>query len=124
MKYITNIVLTVIGLAVLFFLPQPAVIGFVELPESTVNGIGLVVLLVVSWLLSGLITLVPWLAFLDQFRIPLASAVALALVNAIQVATPDLYGPGVIMIINFILWVIGLFITFEKFKARGSTLLR
>lgn len=124
MKYTTNIILIAIGLAVLFFLPQPAVQGFVQLPEQTVDGIGLVVLLAVSWLLSGLITLVPWLAFLDQFRVPFAAAVALALVNAIQNFVPDQYGEGAIMIINFILWVIGLYVTFDKLRERGSPLMR
>ena len=100
----------------------PAVAGFVELPDDVRVGIGSVVLVAVSWLLARLIVLIPPLAFLDQFRIPLAAAIAFQLVTLIQNAVPDAYGPVSILALKFVLAVLALFLTFDRLRLKGYRL--
>lgn len=100
----------------------PARAGFVALPDDVRAGIGAVVLVVVSWVLAKLITLVPFLAFLEEFRVPLASAIAFALVDFIQNAVPDAYGSVAVLALQLVLAVLALFLTFDKLRLRGNRL--
>lgn len=99
-----------------------SVAGFVQLPDDVRAGIGAVILVVVSWALAKLITLVPFLKFLDEFRVPLASAIAFELVNVIQNAVPDAYGTVAILALKLVLAVLALFLTFEKLQKKGYRL--
>ena len=56
--------------AVLLTSCAPAVQGFVDLPDNVEAGITAVVVWLVSWLFVQLITLLPFLAFLDEFKMP------------------------------------------------------
>ena len=100
----------------------PTIAGFVQLPEDVRAGIGAVVLVAVSWALAKLISLWKPLAFLEEFRVPLASAIAFALVDAIQNAVPDAYGSVAILALQLVLAVLALFLTFERFRQKGYRL--
>jgi hypothetical protein len=93
--------------------------GFVELPDDVRVGITSVVLVAVSWLIVRLVTLIPALKFLDQFRTPLAMAVAAELITLIQNAVPDAFGSIAILALKLILAVVALFLIAEKLKAKG-----
>lgn len=97
----------------------PAAAQFVELPEDVRVNIGAVVLVAVSWVLARLIALIPWLAFLDDFRVPLAAAIATQLIDLFQNAVPDAYGDVAVLAVKLVLAVLALFLTFSRLKERG-----
>jgi hypothetical protein len=93
--------------------------GFVQLPDTVQAGITAVILWAVSWLFVQLITLVPWLAFLDEFKTPLAMAIAAALIGWIQNAVPDAYGAVAILAIQLVLAILALFKVGEVLQKRN-----
>jgi len=97
----------------------PAVQGFVDLPDKTEAGITAVVVWLVSWLFVQLITLLPFLKFLEDFKTPLSMALAGQLISLIENAVPDAFGGVAIAGITFILTILALFGVGEVFKARG-----
>jgi hypothetical protein len=97
----------------------PAAAGFVELPEDVRIGIGSVVLVVASWLIARLVLLLPFLRFLEDFRVPLAAAIATQLIDVIQNAVPDAYGEVAVLALKLVLAVLALFLTFDRLRLRG-----
>ncbi len=77
--------------------------GFVSLPDDVVKGINLVILAAVSYAIAYIVVLVPFLSFLEQFRLPLAGAIAVQLIDVLQVAIPDQYGTFAIYVLRAIL---------------------
>ena len=63
-------------------------VGFVDLPDNVETGITAVIVFAVSWLFVQLITLIPFLAFLDEFKLPLAMAVSAQVITLIENAVP------------------------------------
>lgn len=93
--------------------------GFVELPGGVKAGITAAVLVVVTFGFMKLITLVPFLQFLEPFREPLAMAIAAEIITYVQNITPDAYGTVVILGIQLILAILALFKFFEILRVRG-----
>ena len=108
--------------AVVALVSSAPIAEFVDLPQDVEQGIGLVLLAVVSWLFAKLISLIPWLAFLDQFRIPFAAAIALELINLIELNVPDAFGDVAILTIKLVLAILAIFIAFEQLRKRGFRL--
>lgn len=102
--------------------PASAQAQFVELPGEVKSGITAVVLVAVSWVFAKLISLVPYLKFLDPFRVPLAMAIAIELIRVVEVAVPDAFGPIAILALQLVLAVLALFGVAEKLKERGIRL--
>lgn len=100
----------------------PAAHPFVELPEDVRVGLGAVVLALVSWVLVRVVTLFPWLKFLEEYRLPVAAGLAAVLVDFLQNAVPDAYGRVAILALQLILAVLALFITFERLRQKGNRL--
>lgn len=108
MKYLAPVI--IVALVVLL----PAVggtvgMGFVDLPEPVETGITAVVVWAISWVFVQLITLVPFLKFLDQFKMPLAMAISAQLISLIENLVPDAFGGVAISGIVFVLAVLALF---------------
>ena len=97
--------------AMLLLLPASAAVnmGFVDLPPQVETGITAVVVFGVSWLFVQLITLVPFLAFLEQFKMPLALAVSAQLIAWIEQLVPDAYGGVAVSGIVLVLAILALF---------------
>ena len=64
---------------------------FVSLPDPIKVSITGVIVWLVSWGITQLVTLVPFLKFLEDFKQPLALAIAAALITALESAVPDAY---------------------------------
>lgn len=92
---------------------------FVQLPDTLKADITALVVFVVSWLFMKLIELIPALSFLEEFRVPLALAVASQLIGLIQTATPDAYANVVILALQLGLAILALFLGAGQLKARG-----
>lgn len=97
----------------------PAVQRVVDLPDTLEADITALVLFGVSWVFVQLVTLVPFLKFLDDFKVPLSMAISAQLIGLIETSVPDAYGAVVILALQLILAVVALFLTAEKLKARG-----
>lgn len=114
----------VVAMAVAFLLsacsPVAGVVqSVVDLPDTVEANITALVLFGVSWLFVQLITLVPFLKFLDEFKVPLSMGIAAQLIGFIESAVPDAYGAVAILAIQLLLAVVALFLTAEKLRARG-----
>lgn len=116
-KFFSLLLIVLLGVFVLSAC-APVRNGFVSLPDDVKTGIGSLVLVAVSWLFARLITLIPWLAFLDEYRVPFAMGIAMALVNYIQNAVPDAFGDIAVLALKLVLAVLALFLTFEKLKQK------
>lgn len=99
--------------------PQGLRASFVQLPDTLKADITALVLVIVSWLFMKLLELVPALKFLEEFRVPLAMALASQLIGLIEVGVPDAYGQVAIIAIQLILAVVALFLGAQKLKDRG-----
>jgi len=82
---------------------------FIALPDEVKVGLTAVVLWVVSFFLAKLIALVPFLKFLEEFREPLAFAIAAALIGAIEAAVPDAYAQILVVGLQLILAILAFF---------------
>lgn len=116
------------AIIVLLLLLLPSVGGgtgvmpFVDLPNGVEVGIASLILFLASWLFVQLITLFPFLAFLDEFKVPLATAVSAQLIAWIEQLVPDAYGDVAISGIVFILAILAVFgvgAKLAKMNARG-----
>jgi hypothetical protein len=105
--------------AVLLAACAPASQGFVALPDGVRLGITAVVVWVVSFFLAKLIALVPFLSFLEEFREPLALAIAAALIGWIENIVPDAYGAIAVIAIQLILAILAFFGVGNVLKKRG-----
>lgn len=99
--------------------PVPALQGFAPLPDTVKVGITAVVLFVVSFFLAKLLALVPFLKFLEEFREPLALAIAAALIGWIESAVPDAYAQVAVIALQLILAVLALFGIGTTLKNKG-----
>ena len=93
--------------------------SFVELPADQQARIAALVLVVVSWAIAKLIALIPFLSFLEQFREPLALALAAELINLIQNGIPDAFGGIAVAAVQLLLELAALVIVFVKLRERG-----
>ena len=93
--------------------------GFVALPDDVKIGIAAVVLWLVSFVFSQLIALVPFLKFLEEFREPLALAIAAALIGWLENALPTGLDNIAILAIQLVLAVLAAFGVSAVFKKRG-----
>jgi hypothetical protein len=93
--------------------------GFVELPDELKIVITSLILAAVSFVFAKLIALVPFLAFLEQFRQPVAMAVAAALIGWFQNIVPDAYAAVAILGLQLVLAVLALFKVGDVLKERG-----
>ena len=82
---------------------------FVALPEDVKIGIIAVVLWLVSFVFAKLIALVPFLKFLDEFREPLALAIAASLIGALENALPSGFDSIAILALQLVLAVLAIF---------------
>lgn len=96
---------------------------FAQLPDTLKADITALVLVVVSWLVAKLITLIPPLRFLAEFQVPLAMAIAAQVIGYIETATPDAYAAVVILALQLVLAVLALIFTAAQLKAKGYRLL-
>lgn len=99
--------------------PQGLRASFVELPGTVKADITALVIFIISWLFMKLVELVPALKFLEEFRVPLAMALASQLIGLIEVGVPDAYGAVAILAIQLILALVALFLGAQKLKDRG-----
>lgn len=84
-------------------------LGFVELPQNVQTGITAVIVFGVSWLFTQLITLAPFLKFLDEFKLPFATAISAQVIAFIQNNVPDAFGGVAVSGIVFLLAILSLF---------------
>lgn len=113
-----------IVLLLVVFLPVSnsfgTVLGFVDLPGEVEAGITAVVVWVISWIFVQLITLIPLLAFLEQFKLPLALAISAQLITWAEVIIPDAFGGVAIAGIVFILAILALFGIGEQLRKQEA----
>lgn len=93
--------------------------GFVALPDSVKVGITAVVLWLVSIVITNLVLLVPFLAFLEQFKQPLSLALAAALIGLVEKAIPDAYAKVAVIAIQLVLAVLAMFGIGQTLAALG-----
>lgn len=93
---------------------------FVALPDPVKAGIAAVVLYVVSVAIANAILLVPFLAFLEAFKIPLASGLAAALIGWIEKVLPDAYPEASILAVQLLLAILAAFGIGLTLTAQGT----
>jgi len=81
----------------------------ITLPDPIKAGLMAVVLYVVSIVFTNLILFAPFLQFLEQFKMPLASGLALALIAWIQKVVPDLYEKVAIAALELVLAILAIY---------------
>jgi len=92
---------------------------FVALPDPVKIALTSVVVWLVSWGFAQLIALIPFLSFLEQFREPLALAIAAALIGWVETAVPDAYAGIAVASIQLVLVILAFFGVGAGLKARG-----
>lgn len=98
----------------------PSIQGIVDLPGEVEGKITAFFVFAISWLFVQLITLVPVLSFLDEFKIPLAMAVSAQVIAWIERIVPDAYGGIAIAGIVFLLSILALFMTARELMRRNA----
>lgn len=83
--------------------------SFVALPDPIKVSITALIVWAVAWLFAKVITLVPFLSFLDPFKEPIALAIAAALIGAFEQAIPDAYAQVAIVGVQLLLAILALF---------------
>ena len=96
--------------------------GFVALPDEVKVGIISAVLWLVSVVFAYLITLAPFFRFLEDFKQPIALAIAAALIGALENAIPDSLGAAAVIGIQLVLALLALFGVGTVLKKRGYRL--
>lgn len=91
----------------------------IALPEPLKLSITGLFVWLVAFLFAKLITLVPFLKFLEPYKTPIAMAAAAAVIGWIELNTPDAYGAAVVAAIQLILVILALFGVGEALKQRG-----
>lgn len=94
--------------------------GLIVLPEPIKASITAVVVYLVSLLFANLILLAPFLVFLEQFKIPLALAIAMAVIAWIEKVVPDLYASVAIAALQLVLAILAVFGVGTALAAMGS----
>jgi hypothetical protein len=98
----------------------PTVQGFVALPDDVKIGLTAVVVWVVSFFFAKLLALVPYLKFLEQFREPLALAIAAALIGVIETNIPDAYATVAVVAIQLLLAILAMFGVGRVLKTKAA----
>jgi len=93
--------------------------SFVALPDPVKVGITAVVLWGVSFFFAKLIALVPFLKFLEEFREPLALAIAASFIGWLENALPTGLDNVAVLAIQLLLAVLAAFGVGNALKARG-----
>jgi len=92
---------------------------FVELPSALKAGITAVTTWLVVMFVTNVILLVPFLAFLEQFKGPLALALAATVISGIEKAVPDAYGKVAIAALQLLLAILAVFGVGAELSAMG-----
>lgn len=95
---------------------------FVALPDPVKIALTGAVVWIVSWLFAQLIAMIPWLQFLEEFKEPLALAIAAALIGWIEAAVPDAYAGIAVAAIQLLLVILAFFGVGQGLKAKGVRL--
>jgi len=95
---------------------------FVELPVDVTLQISALVAVAVGFLLAKLVALLPWLAFLEQWRDPLSKAIALELIVLLQNALPGQYPEISILAVKLVLEILVILAAFNVLKKKGYRL--
>ena len=93
---------------------------FVALPDTVKAGITAVVVFVVAALFTNLILLVPFLSFLLPFQMPIALALAAALIGWLERIIPDAWGSVATIAIQLVLALLALFGVGQTLTAMGA----
>ena len=93
--------------------------SFVALPDEVKVTITALVLWAVSFAFSKLLALVPALGFLEQFREPLALAIAAALIGWFEAAIPDAFAGVAVLAVQLVLAVLAALGLFKGLAASG-----
>ena len=94
--------------------------GFVGLPDDVQTGINMVAVLLIGYAFAYVVALVPFLSFLEQFKLPLAAAVSAQLISFLQVSVPDQYGDIAIHGLRLLLAVVALLMAGVQLKRQGA----
>jgi hypothetical protein len=94
--------------------------GFVALPDTLKAGVAAVVLYVVSVVLTNVILLVPFLAFLEAFKVPLASALGAALITWVENILPDAYPEASLLAVQLALAILAAYGIGVTLAAQGA----
>lgn len=95
---------------------------FVALPDPVKIALTGAVVWIVSWLFAQLIAMVPFLKFLEEFKEPLALAIAAALISWIENIVPDAYGGIAVAGIQLLLVILAFFGIGNGLKKKGFRL--
>lgn len=99
---------------------QKLTASFVALPDGVKFSLTAVVLWAVSLLFTNAILLVPFLAFLEAFKVPITQAIAAALIALIEKSVPDAYAPVAIKALELVLLVLAAFGVGATLAAQGA----
>lgn len=94
--------------------------GFVELPDPVKAGITAVVVWLLATLFTNLILLVPFLAFLVPFQLPIALALAAALIGWLERIIPDAWGTVAVLAIQVVLALLAMIGVGQALAAQGA----
>ncbi len=94
--------------------------GVIALPEPLKASLTAVVIVVISVLFANIVLLLPILAFLEPFKVQIAIAAAMTLINYIQKAVPDAYEQVAIKAIEFVLALLMFFGIGQTLAAMGA----
>ena len=83
--------------------------SFVALPDEVKVSITALIVWAVAWGFMKLVTLVPFLKFLDPFKEPIALVIAAALIGAFENAIPDSYAQVAVVGVQLVLALLALF---------------
>ena len=93
--------------------------SFVALPDPLKASITAVVLVVFSLAFTNFVLLAPFLMFLQPYVVPIASAVALALIAWLERMIPDAYGQVAIYALELVLALVAVFTGIQVAAAQG-----
>ena len=94
--------------------------GVIALPEPLKASLTAVVVVVVSVLFANLVLLLPFLAFLEPFKVQVAIAAAMTLIAFIEKAVPDMYAAVAIAAIQLVLAILAVFGIGQTLAAMGA----
>lgn len=114
-KFYTGPLLSVVlaGLA-LFTYAGTTTAQVISIPMDVKDGVTAAVIWGVSWVFLQLITLVPWLSFLDQFKIPLATSIAAEIISLLEVNVPGQFEGVTVAAIVLVLALLALLETVKS----------
>lgn len=93
--------------------------GFVALPDDVVLGINAVAVLLFSYGVAYIVTLVPFLSFLKDFQAPLAAAISAQVIQFLQASIPDQFGSVAIHALRAILTLIAIYTAARQLNRQG-----